>query len=288
MLVSAASFATMSACGHALAHRCDWRIVALARAGVVLVVSAWLARIGGVRLIFRWPRTLWMRSLVGSAGLLVTFFALSRLPVATAVTLFNTFPIWVTLLAWPLLGERPSAAFALALASGIAGVVLIEHGKTASDAALPETTTGLRLAIAAALMSAWCTAVVMLGLHRLRNLHSLAIVVHFSGVAAVAVIAFMAATSAGGWPIDLKTLRDPVTEGLLVAVGAFASLGQIAMTRAFGLGRPQRLAVVGLAQVAFALGFDLVLWNYELNVPEAAGLLLVLAPVAWLLGRRKS
>jgi drug/metabolite transporter (DMT)-like permease len=289
MIVSAAAFATMSACSHALAVRCDWRLVAIARGGVAFALTAWLARAGGVRVLFRWPRTLWVRSVVGSFSMLFTFYALSRLPVATAVTLFNTFPIWVTVLAWPVLGERPSPAFLFALASGVAGVSLIESGETGAAAeAVAAGAATVRSAILSALFAALCTAIVMLGLHRLRTINSLAIVVHFSGVATIAVVAFTLVTALNGWTLDLAAVADWITVALLFGVGGFATVGQIAMTRAFGIGRPQRLAVVGLSQVVFALAFDLGLWNYRLDAAKLAGLVLVLAPVAWLVGRRRA
>jgi drug/metabolite transporter (DMT)-like permease len=90
------------------------------------------------------------------------------------------------------------------------------------------------------------------------------------------------------WRLDWRVLAEPITLLLLAAVGLLATLGQITMTRAFSLGRPQRLAVVGLTQVIFALGFDLWLWDYRLNAAEITGLLLILAPVAWLVGRRRA
>ncbi len=291
MLASAAAFAAMSACGHGLSARCDWRIISVARAGVALMLTVWLAKAVGVRVIFHWPATLWMRSIVGSFSMLFTFYALSDLTVATAVTLFNTFPIWVTLLAWPVLGERPSAVFLIALASSVAGVVLIEHGKgDVNGMAVAETIGPIRGAVAAALLAAVCTAIVMLGLHRLRNINSLAIVVHFSGVATIACAAFAIATPLlfRDWPLAWGAVADPVTLLLLAAVGALATVGQITMTRAFGLGRPQGLAVVGLTQVIFALGFDLGIWGYRLSATEVMGLILILAPVAWLVGRRRA
>jgi drug/metabolite transporter (DMT)-like permease len=288
MLASAAAFATMSACSHGLSGRCDWRIIAVFRGGVALALTLWLARAAGVQVFFHWPATLWMRSLVGSVSMLFTFYALSALPVATAVTLFNTFPIWVTLLAWPVLGERPTAGFALALVSGIAGVVLIEQGKADGEAALAGL-AWIRPAVGAALLAAVCTSIVMLGLHRLRYIPSLAIVVHFSAVATIVCGAFAVVTPLlfPNWPLDWTVVLDPVIAMRLAAVGGLATVGQITMTRAFGLGRPQGLAVVGLSQVVFALGFDMWLWDYQINLVEVSGLLLILAPVAWLVSRRR-
>ena len=45
--------------------------------------------------------------------------------VVRAVLLFYLMPAWVVLLAWPLLGERPTAASLLRLALALAGVVLV-------------------------------------------------------------------------------------------------------------------------------------------------------------------
>lgn len=291
MLASSTAFAVMSECSFALKDRCDWRLTAVARAGVVFLLTAWLARYLGVRLLFRWPGTLWMRSIVGSISMLFTFFVLSRLPVSLAITLFNTFPIWVTLLAWPVLKERPSLAFGLALLSGVIGVALIENSSVVGDADELITASGVtRVAIASALVAALCTAIVMLGLHRLRHLHSLAIVVHFSGVATLVCIGYCIVTSIWGVRLDLSTLKDPLTLALLMGVGGFATLGQIAMTKAFSLGRPQRLAVVGLAQVVVALLFDIALWHATFGRDQLVGMVLIVAPVAWLLmkGQRQS
>jgi drug/metabolite transporter (DMT)-like permease len=289
MLVSTAAFATMGACSHALAGRCDWRIVAVARAAVAFAITGWLAHVRGVRVLFRWPRTLWVRSFAGSLSLLFTFYALSRLPIALAVTLFNTFPIWVAVLAWPVLGERPTIGLLVALASGVAGVVLIEQGQGGGEVAVAGIGP-VRPAVGAALCAALCTAVAMLGLHRLRYVRSLAVVVHFSAVATVASTAFAVATPLlfPDRPLDWGPVASPTVLLSLAAVGGLASIGQIAMTRAFSLGRPQGLAVVGLSQVVFAFGFDLLIWNYQVALPETVGLLLILSPVAWLVGRRRA
>lgn len=277
MLASSLAFAAMTTCGHALASRCDWRITAVARAALALVIVFAVAKRAGVPLVFRGPRTLWVRSIVGSIGMLLTFYAMKELPVSTLLTLTNTFPIWVTLLAWPVFGERPTAGFGLALVSGVYGVYLIENPQGGP----------IRPATYAALGAAVLTAVVMLGLHRLRRVNSLAIVVHFSGVATVACLGYALATFAGQ-PIDLGALRRPDVVSLLLGVGALASVGQIAMTRAFRTGAPQRLAVVGLAQVVFAMGFEHLFWPAAIARESLAGTVLILAPVAWLLARRRA
>src|SRR5262245_32157036 len=66
MLLGCFSFAWMGQFAGLLVGRCDWRIVALARAGLVLLLAASIARTSGARLVVLRPPALWMRSLAGS------------------------------------------------------------------------------------------------------------------------------------------------------------------------------------------------------------------------------
>lgn len=275
MLGSSVAFSIMTACTSLLKDRCDWRFSTLARSGLVFLFTAAIARRQAVRVLFRWPWTLWFRSIVGSMSMLFTFYALARLEMATAVTLFNTFPVWVTLLAWPVLGMRPTTGVCLALLSAILGVALIEKPYTGD----------VRIESLAALVASLCTAIVMLGLHHLRNLNSLAIVVHFSGVATFVCVSYTILT-ASTMPLDHSRLAEPMTLALLFGVAAFATIGQIMMTKAFSFGPPQKLAIIGLTQVVFALLFDLLLWNHSPDLMTLSGIVLVVAPVAWLMGHR--
>jgi drug/metabolite transporter (DMT)-like permease len=276
MLGSSIAFASMTACAHELGDRLDWRIVAVARASVVLLFTIPLAKWSGVQLIRRWPRTLWVRSFTGSISMLLTFYALTHLHVSTAVTLTNTFPLWVTVLAWPVLGEKPTGAVVLALICGVTGVALIEQPQSGE----------IRWASLAALGAAFCTAVVMLGLNRLKNLDSLLIVVHFSAVATVICSGYAILTAVHGQTLDLAPLADSSNWLLLIGMGAFATVGQILMTKAFRTAPPQNLSLIALTQVVLALGFDLGIWHYHIQGWTYAGIVLVLAPVAWIVGFR--
>src|ERR671923_247464 len=75
----------------------------------------------------------WMRSVAGGVGVIFAFYALTHLPISTAITLSNTVPVWVTLLAWPVLGQRPGGRVWAAVAAGLAGIVLIQKPESAGD-----------------------------------------------------------------------------------------------------------------------------------------------------------
>ncbi|HEX7957720.1 MAG TPA: DMT family transporter [Pyrinomonadaceae bacterium] len=272
MLLSSLAFASMGAFSHLAGERCDWHLVAVARSSLAFVFTLTLSLAAGVRLVLFRPAILWMRSVAGSVGVLFAFYALTHLPVSTALTLSNTVPVWVTLLAWPVLGQRPRASVWGAVALGLLGVVLVQRPEAAGD----------RLAAALALGNAFSTSVSMLGLNRLGGVDARAVVTHFSGVATVFTLAFMLAS---GGRADYAPLGDATTLALLLGVGVAATVGQLAMTKAFALGSPSRVSVVGLMQIVFALAFDLFFWRRAFGPLVVLGIALVVAPSAWLMLR---
>jgi drug/metabolite transporter (DMT)-like permease len=273
MLLGSFSFAWMALLSHQLGNLCDWRITALARSTLVLVFAALLARAAGARLVLRRPPILWVRSLAGSISLVCTFYATSLLPPPELLTITNTFPLWVVLLSWPLLRERPSAMVWLSVLTGLCGVLLIQD---------PQLQGG---AVAAwlAFVASVSTAVAMLGLHRLQELHPLAIVVHFS---AVAVFFCLALVFLAPPRPDWQEAWVPEALVRLVGVGITATIGQWFLTKAFAAGPPAKVSLVGLTQIVFALGLDAVLEHRSFAPSTLLGIGLVMAPTAWVMAGR--
>lgn len=274
MLAGCVSFSVMAALAHAAGQRCDWQTVAFVRAFLVLALVGTFSVATGSRLVFLRPRKLWVRSLAGSISLVMTFFAFSRLPASTVATLTNTFPVWVAVLSWPLLGVFPRPRVWAAVLGGVAGVYLIQmpHGGE-ND-----------FAIAIALLAAGATSVAMIGLHKLREVNSNAVVVHFSAVATV--------VSSSSFFLferrpDAIPFYHPDALPLLLGVGLTASVGQMFLTRAFAHGDPSKVSVVGLAQVVMTLLIDVVVSGQPVTGLALAGTLLILAPTAWVMLERR-
>lgn len=273
MLLSSFAFASMGAFSHVAGERCDWHIVAVARSSLAFIFTLGMSLQAGVRLAVFRPAVLWMRSVAGSFGVLFSFYALTHLPISTALTLSNTVPVWVTLLAWPVLGHRPVASVWLAVAAGLAGIVLIQRPEAGGD----------RLAAMLALANAFSTSVSMIGLNRLGGVvDARAVVTHFSGVATVLTLLFLLPVAGR---LDYGALGDARTLALLFFVGLTATVGQLTMTRAFALGSPSRVSVVGLMQIVFALVFDLLFWRRAFGPLVVLGIALVVGPSAWLMLR---
>ncbi len=278
MLSGSVALATMGTLTHALGSRCEWQVVALARTSLALVFAVGLTHAAGARFVVLRPPTMWVRSIAGSVSLVCTFYALPRMPVADVFTITSVFPLWVALLSWPLLGKAPSGGVWLAIVVGITGVVLVEQPHLAAAdhpaAAAPAI---------AALIASFTTAIAMLGIHRLQGIVPRAIVAHFSAAALVVVTVLLMLPADEG---HFASRFDPATTAMLFGVGVCATTGQLLLTKAFASGPPAKVSVVALSQVVFAMGYDLLVWQYPFRPITAVGILLVLAPTAWLLLRQ--
>src|SRR3954470_24924902 len=86
-----------------------------------------------------WPR-LMLAALLNVTGWMVLMgLALLWLPASEAALIAYTMPVWASLLAWPVLGERPTWLRSVALVMAFAGLAAIMGGNgiSASAAKLP-------------------------------------------------------------------------------------------------------------------------------------------------------
>ncbi len=276
MLLAAVAFTCMGGFARALSGTCPWLVVAAARTLLALVIACVCAVASGQRLVLFRPATLWLRSLAGSVSLLCTFYALGHADVklADVYTLTNTFPIWIALFSWPLLGAAPSRETWAAIAVGTIGVALIQR---------PYFDQG-NLAALMAMLSAISTAVAMIGLHRLGKVAPWAIVAHFSGVSLACCLLGMAVT---GLPWKAAAILEPQSLAMFAGMGTSAALGQVLLTKSFAARAPAKVSVVSLSQVAMVMILESVLWpERQFDLATVLGIALVLAPTAWLILKR--
>lgn len=270
MLWGSLAFAAMGAFAHKAGEYCAWQFVTVARTIVAFILAALITKAAGLHLVFRGTRPLWIRSAIGSVGMLFNFYAITHLPIADAITIHNTAPIWVALLAWLVLGQKQTQATWIAVLAGVLGIILVEQ---------PHFHSGL-LAALSAVGSALCTSVVMLSMNRLQDYDPRVVVTHFSGVSAVTAIVFLMLNPG-------QALMAPPQTGmaffLLGMTGVAGVIGQLGLTIAFIRGQAARVAVVGLSQILFAFILDLVIWRRAVNAISVLGMLLVIAPTAWLI-----
>jgi drug/metabolite transporter (DMT)-like permease len=100
-----------------------------------------------------WPRLMLYAVLNVTGWMVLMGLALLWLPASEAALIAYTMPVWASLLAWPVLGERPTLLRTVALIMAFAGLAAIMggNGLGASQAKLPGILMALAGAIAFAL-----------------------------------------------------------------------------------------------------------------------------------------
>jgi drug/metabolite transporter (DMT)-like permease len=108
--------------------------------GALLLATLALASRQGLQV----PRAIWLRLVIAAilnvTGWMVLMgLALLWLPASEAALIAYTMPVWASLIAWPVLGERPTWLRTLALVMAFAGLASIMggNGVAASEAKLP-------------------------------------------------------------------------------------------------------------------------------------------------------
>jgi drug/metabolite transporter (DMT)-like permease len=275
MVFGGFAFATMGALTHELGKHCDWLLIAFFRMLISFIITLALALRAGINPFVFTNSTLWLRSFVGSSAMLATFYALTKLPISEVAVITETRPIWVAIVAGYILGETSGKKIWLSIIFSMIGVILVEHPRI-----LGQNFAGLL-----AVYAAFGGAVVMICLRKLKDLDLRVIVTHFSGTATI--IALITIFSVRG-EVDLSVFENTTIALMILGVGIFGTIGQLAMTKAFSIGEAPSVASAGFIKVGFAAGYDLLIWKYIFDVPTIIGMILILASTGWLFSRKKN
>ncbi len=221
-------------------------------------------------------QTPWLWGLALASGLTNVGFnwAVTQGDVVRAVLLFYLMPVWVMLLAWPLLGERPSRASLLRLALALMGLVLVL--KTAdSPWPVPEGLTDWL-----AIMGGFCFALTNI---LLRKLHHTPEPTRILAMFAGGVIAATAAALVG---LGLGVLRaPPAPTPAWVLIAVLLSLAFLAGNLALQYGAARLSAsttsLIMLTEVLFASASAVLLGAGELTPQTLGGGALILLAALW-------
>ena len=263
MIFGGFAFATMGALTHALGQRIDWLVIAFFRMFLTFIfITSILLKDRKFPFILNNP-LLWFRSIVGSVAMLATFYALTKLPISDVGVVTETRPIWVALLAGIMLGESTKSKIWISIIISLAGVILIERPYFEER----------NYAIFAALLASVLGAVVMICLRILKEIESKRIVAHFSGTACIiSLICLLIFKDDIGSGINF----DFTTSIMLLGVGIFGTIGQLAMTKAFAIGEAPVVATAGFIKIGFSAVYDILIFNYVFQYSTILGIILIL------------
>ena len=255
MIGAALAFAAMGACVKLSAdHEVPLGQIVFFRCAASLALIYAYLRWRGLRLRTpHWPAHL-ARSAAGLSAMITYFGAISLIPLAPAVTLHYTMPLFLGAALVLTRREPARAATGLALVAGFLGVMLLLRPAFAG-----EQWFGALLALASAVFSAGAA----LNMRRLGRLNepSWRTVFYFTLFSTLATLPWFVTT--------LPAPRDWHSLALLAGIGLFATAGQVMVTFAYQSGNTLVTANLGYGQVVFASLLGLAIWGD------------VLSPLSW-------
>lgn len=272
MLLACVFFAAMAAVIKVLALKVTVIEILFYRGFLNLIFISILMKIRGVSFKTQVPQMHILRSAFGAIAMYCGFYALAHLPLGTASTLTYTHPIFQTLIG--VLTERRSVHWFLILAVllGFIGCVVLLNPQFSSDthfAALIGILAGLFTALAYARVG----KLVRGGEHELR------IIFYFALVTTLLSVSITQLT--GGFTV--LTAQDTLW---IFALGVFGTLGQMALTRAYGRANPIVVGTLAYSQIIFSL--LLGYWFFSENISSSMifGVALIIASGVLVLFKR--
>lgn len=265
-LASAAVLACMFALIKSLGDEYPIGEIVFVRSFFALVPVLWLVNhLGGWRVLrTARPGAHLIRSTAGLCSLFLSFAAVSMLPLGTAMALGYAAPLFITILAAPLLGEVVRPRHLLITGVGFVGVLLVVQ---------PDA-EGISPAALIALMGAVATAIALISIRQMAETEAnIAIVFYFtlSGtIIGAATLPFAAV-----WP-------NPADLSVLVAIGVLGGIAQILLTKAYHVAPASVIAPFEYATLVFAIGLGLLIWGEFPTTVEFCGITLIVASTLFL------
>ncbi len=232
------------------------------RSIIGLVVIFGIVRVQGLSLATPHVASHFWRGLSGFLGLILFFYAISALPLATAITLNYTSPLFLALLLTLWLKEKVHWRLIGAILVGFAGIILLLRPNLQSEQIL-----GGLLGLASGFFAGFAYL-------NIKQLGALGepewrVVFYFT---------LFCTVGAGVWMLihEFHALRWK-TLPILIGLGASATLAQLAMTRAYRIGKTLVVASLAYTTVIFASLFGILLWDEWLSPLSWLGIGLIVA-----------
>lgn len=262
MLLASAMFALMGAC---IKMASDYaaslpQVVLFRGVPSVLALYAWAMLTHRRIAPTSWKLHIW-RNLSGITAMWLGFYALAHLPLSTAVSLNYTSPLFIAVgvLCWGTARRDPVRIVAVAL--GFLGVVGVLRPSVEHEhfyAALVGLAGGAMAAVAMMQVRQLGRA----GEAEWRTVLIFSIFVCVSSLAGLGI---------DGWrPLDARAWLA------LVVMGASGMVGQLAMTRAFGLGSTLLTAALQYSTIIFATLLGMLFWGDHPDIIAWAGMVFII------------
>jgi S-adenosylmethionine uptake transporter len=228
---------------------------------------------GSFKTAYPWHH-LW-RGTIGVIALGLWFYSIARLPLATAMTLNYMSPIWIAVIlfvsGWWQGKNNLEWSFVGAIGMSFIGVTLLLQPSIHAD----QWFSGL-----VALLSGMLSALAYLQVRHLGQLGEpeYRVVFYFSITGSVAgLLGSILGPSIAGTAAPVWHAHTPQGIALLLGLGICATAAQIAMTRAYRLGKTLVTANLQYTGIVFSSFWGILLWDEVLNWFGWSGIAIILA-----------
>lgn len=236
-----------------------------------LVGLLWLKNRVRLRPVHPWLMAVRTVALIANA-LLVTY-AFTAMPLAQAYAIFFTMPLVLTLLAWPILGDRVDALGGVAVLVGFVGVIV----------ALNPGRIDFGVGHLAAVLGMLMAAVHYLIIRKTGGVES-SVALLLYPVLGQSIVAFLLLPS--------RYLPMPLADLATVAsISVFGMAGTLLMFAAYRAAPPVVVAPTQYSQIAWAAAFGALFFNEPMTASTAIGMVIIAAAgvlVVWRQERQKT
>lgn len=260
-LWASAAFALMGVCIKAASSQAPTEVVVFFRNLVSLLILLPVLSRGGLRLNLstQRPGGHLLRTAFGMAAMYCFFYAIGHLPLAAAMLLTYSTPLWVPFIAWVWLRERPDPIVYPSVVLGFAGIALIVQ---------PGAGVFSGFAVIVGVASGVMAGFAMVTIRRIADTEPPERIVFYLAAMGTAVSAVPLVWS---WHTP-----DALTALYLLGAGVFATLGQLNLTRAYTWAPAARVGPFSYAAILFAAMLAWWLWDEALDRVSLLGMVAVI------------
>lgn len=197
------------------------------------------------------------RSISGLFGMIGGFYAIRSLSLGDTAVLTNTFPIFVAIISYIFFEEKPSKELSFYIFLAVLGIMII----------LKPQFHFFNYAGFIALMGGFFSALVVIAIHQSSKTDPALRIAFY----------FMMTCTLIAAPLTIFQWKQPHgTEWFhLLNSGVCGTIGQIFMTRGYGLHKTTKLAPLSYVGVVFSFISDILFWNTVPTLWSVAGGLII-------------
>ncbi len=226
----------------------------------LMILMPWLLRKGTAHLHTKRPLIHLTRGVSGILAMVCIFYGWAHLPLAQAALLKQTSPLFIPFIAYFWLQERIGIKTIIALCIGFLGVIFIINPSGQQN----ELNTAIVIVIIGAILA----GVAKVSIRKMRSTETPGKIVFYFALIGTIASVIPALVS---W-VNLTLIQA----GYLSGIAILSTIGQLLLSKAYGLAPAGQLGPYTYVSVVFAALFGWIIWNEVLVINTWIGIAIII------------